>query len=62
VGYHRLRTESRAQQGGGGTHHDTSVIRRPSDEGNLVAGTLARLELVLKVIDGVAGTLAFLAL
>jgi hypothetical protein len=40
---------------------DASVIGRPSNEGDLVSHTIARGEVVLEVVDGVAGTLALAA-
>lgn len=40
------------------TYHDTGIIGRPGNECDLVAGTLAGSEVVLEVVDGVAGTLA----
>jgi hypothetical protein len=38
------------------------IIRYPADEGNLVPGTLARLELVLDIENGIATANALLAL
>jgi len=40
---------------------DASVIGRPSNEYDLVSHTIARGEVVLEVVDGVAGTLALTA-